>query len=60
MLLGAVCSQVDLYSLGVVCFELWHPFSTAMERHIHLLNLREGRIPEAWEAANPGIARLVR
>ncbi|MCD7468236.1 hypothetical protein HAX54_006237 [Datura stramonium] len=26
--------KADMYSLGVVFFELWHPFDTAMERHI--------------------------
>ncbi|KAF8070961.1 GCN2 [Scenedesmus sp. PABB004] len=53
--------KVDMYSLGVVVFELWHPFSTAMERAVLLRELREaGKLPPAWEAAHPQVARLVR
>jgi len=52
---------VDLFSLGVVAFELWHPFSTGMERALLLRDLREGaRLPEAWERAHPVVARLIR
>ena len=29
-----------MYSLGVVLFELWHPFSTAMERIVILSELK--------------------
>lgn len=54
-------AQVDLYSLGVVVFEMWHPFSTAMERAVLLRELREaGKLPPAWEAAHPQVARLIR
>lgn len=50
-----------MYSLGVLVFELWHPFSTGMERVVLLRELREaGRLPSAWEAAHPQVARLVR
>lgn len=53
--------QVDLYSLGVVVFEMWHPFSTGMERAVLLRELREaGKLPPAWEAAHPQVAALVR
>lgn len=57
-----VCVQVDLYSLGVVVFEMWSaPFSTAMERAVLLRELREaGKMPPGWEAAHPQVARLVR
>ena len=38
-----------MYSLGVVFFELWHPFGTAMERHVILTNLKlKGEIPIKW------------
>jgi hypothetical protein len=30
---------VDLFSLGVMTFELWHPFATAMERAVLLRDL---------------------
>jgi translation initiation factor 2-alpha kinase 4 len=45
----------------VVAFELWHPFSTGMERALLLRDLKEaGRLPEAWERAHPVVARLIR
>ncbi|KAK9811583.1 hypothetical protein WJX72_006503 [[Myrmecia] bisecta] len=53
--------KVDLYSLGVVAFELWHPFSTGMERAVLLRDLQEhGVMPADWEAANPQVAKLIR
>lgn len=40
-----------MYSLGVVFFELWHPFGTAMERHIILSDLKQkGNLPPLWVA----------
>lgn len=56
-----MCAQVDLYSLGVVAFELWHPFSTAMERAVVLRELVEkGAMPPGWAEAHPMVrpARL--
>lgn len=48
-------------SLGVVAFELWHPFSTGMERATLLHDLRDqGKMPQAWEAQHPQVARLIR
>ncbi len=53
--------QVDLFSLGIVVFELWHPFATLHERDILLRALREaGAMPTQWEATHPAIARLIR
>ncbi|KAJ3675400.1 hypothetical protein LUZ60_004442 [Juncus effusus] len=41
--------KVDMYSLGVIFFELWHPFATAMERHIVLSDLKlKGTAPNSW------------
>jgi translation initiation factor 2-alpha kinase 4 len=46
--------KVDLFSLGVVAFELWHPFATGMERAARLRELQErGALPPAWEAQHP-------
>ncbi|GJQ14356.1 hypothetical protein GpartN1_g6147.t1 [Galdieria partita] len=40
-------SKVDIYSLGIIAFELWHgPFETAMERHEVLMRLRETGSPD--------------
>ena len=52
---------MDLYSLGVVVFEMWHPFSTAMERVVLLRELREqGKLPAAWEKAHQQVAKTIR
>jgi hypothetical protein len=54
-------TQVDLYSLGVVVFELWQSFSTGMERAVLLRELRElGRLPDGWQERHPKVARLIR
>ena len=48
--------RVDIFSMGIVAFELWHPFSTGMERVTLLKDLQEhGALPAAWEAANPKV-----
>lgn len=40
-----------MYSLGIVFFELWHPFGTAMERQIVLSDLKQKReLPPSWVA----------
>eukprot|EP00249_Psilotum_nudum_P019722 c27388_g1_i1 orf=702-2933(-) len=52
--------KVDMYSLGVVLFELWHPFNTAMERHIILTDLkRKSTLPSNWATEFPQQAALV-
>ena len=55
-------AKVDLYSLGIMTFELWYPFATAMERAVLLRDLRErgGVMPAAFEAEHPTVARLIR
>ncbi|GLT96767.1 hypothetical protein SLE2022_143670 [Rubroshorea leprosula] len=53
--------KADMYSLGVVFFELWHPFETSMERHVVLSNLKQkGELPAAWVAEFPEQASLLR
>ncbi|RAL54983.1 hypothetical protein DM860_013679 [Cuscuta australis] len=53
--------KADMYSLGVVFFELWHPFDTAMERHVILSNLKQkGELPPAWVDEFPDQASLLR
>ncbi|KAH7681281.1 Non-specific serine/threonine protein kinase protein [Dioscorea alata] len=52
--------KVDMYSLGVVFFELWHPFATAMERHIVLSDLKlKGLPPPSWAIKFPDQAALL-
>ncbi|KAI6699187.1 hypothetical protein NL676_019306 [Syzygium grande] len=53
--------KADMYSLGVVFFELWHPFGTAMERQITLSDLKQkGNLPPLWVADFPEQATLLR
>ncbi|KAI8566990.1 hypothetical protein RHMOL_Rhmol02G0086400 [Rhododendron molle] len=53
--------KADMYSLGIVFFELWHPFGTAMERHIVLSDLKQkGELPAAWVTEFPDQASLLR
>ncbi|XP_028757179.1 eIF-2-alpha kinase GCN2 isoform X3 [Neltuma alba] len=53
--------KADMYSLGVVFFELWHPFATAMERHIVLSDLKQkGELPSPWVAEFPEQEALLR
>lgn len=50
-----------MYSLGIVFFELWHPFDTAMERHVVLFDLKlKGELPSGWVAEFPEQAALLR
>lgn len=54
-------AKVDLFSLGVMTFEVWHPFATAMERAVLLRDLREhGVMPAPFEARHPIVCRLIR
>ncbi|XP_057460394.1 eIF-2-alpha kinase GCN2 isoform X2 [Actinidia eriantha] len=53
--------KADMYSLGIVFFELWHPFGTAMERHVVLSDLKlKGELPAAWVSEFPDQASLLR
>ncbi|KAK4566735.1 hypothetical protein RGQ29_002837 [Quercus rubra] len=52
--------KADMYSLGIVFFELWHPFGTAMERHVVLNELKQkGQLPPAWVTEFPEQASLL-
>ncbi|XP_066288618.1 eukaryotic translation initiation factor 2-alpha kinase 1-like isoform X2 [Branchiostoma lanceolatum] len=37
-------SKSDMYSMGVILFELFHPFGTEMERAKSIQDVREGRV----------------
>lgn len=51
--------KVDIFSLGIVAFELWHPFATGMERVALLRDLQShGVMPAEWEAAHPQVRLL--
>ncbi|XP_050379641.1 LOW QUALITY PROTEIN: eIF-2-alpha kinase GCN2-like [Argentina anserina] len=53
--------KADMYSLGILFFELWHPFGTAMERHLVLSDLKQkGVLHAAWVSEFPEQASLLR
>ncbi|XP_070575189.1 eukaryotic translation initiation factor 2-alpha kinase 1-like isoform X2 [Ptychodera flava] len=56
-------NKSDMYSLGIILFELFHPFGTEMERVKCLSNLREGKIPniikQKWPKEYSVIQRLL-
>lgn len=45
--------KVDIYSLGIILFELLIPFSTEMERVIALTNLRKSIFPDNFSEQFP-------
>lgn len=50
-----------MYSLGVVLFELWYQFTTAMERYVVLNDLKTtGTLPSTWASEFESQAKLVR
>jgi serine/threonine protein kinase len=52
--------KTDIYSLGIICFELYHPFSTKMERAKILNDLRmHCRFPSYFVSKYPRVATFV-
>ncbi|XP_056392009.1 eukaryotic translation initiation factor 2-alpha kinase 1 [Hyla sarda] len=49
----------DMYSVGVILLELFHPFGTEMERNDVLRSLSSGIIPELFEAHWPVQSKYV-
>jgi serine/threonine protein kinase len=57
---SVLSTQTDMYSLGVILFEMFFVFGTAMERARVLSELRTRRsLPAGFEAEYPAVARLV-
>ncbi|XP_074599713.1 eukaryotic translation initiation factor 2-alpha kinase 3-like [Brevipalpus obovatus] len=53
-------NKVDIYSLGVILFEMLVSFDTEMERIKVLTNVREGFFPESFEKDHPKEHQLVK
>lgn len=51
--------QSDLYSIGVIAFELFQPFGTEMERVHTLGELRQGKIPNMLSKNWPLLAKYI-
>lgn len=52
--------KTDIFSLGLIFFEMLHPFSTRSERAIVLTNLRQGEIPQRMLEQYPDEMQLVK
>lgn len=53
--------KVDLYSLGIILFEMCHPITTGMERAEVLTALRiDMKFPSGFEKEHPTEAELIR
>ncbi|KAM9837375.1 eukaryotic translation initiation factor 2-alpha kinase 1 isoform 2-T2 [Aulostomus maculatus] len=52
-------SKSDMYSVGVLAFELFQPFGTEMERVQMLRDLREGKILESFCLRWPVLAKYI-
>eukprot|EP01132_Coremiostelium_polycephalum_P003965 gene3965-4959_t len=53
--------KVDMYSLGIIFFEMCHPFQTQMERSNTLRELRNDlKFPPGFEALKPDQASIIK
>ncbi|KAK3272557.1 hypothetical protein CYMTET_19157 [Cymbomonas tetramitiformis] len=53
-------SKLDLYSLGIIAFELLHPFTTGMERITVINGLRHSHaVPAELSSRHPAECRLI-
>eukprot|EP00118_Oscarella_pearsei_P019713 m.211029 g.211029 ORF g.211029 m.211029 type:complete len:167 (+) comp39749_c0_seq86:1452-1952(+) len=51
--------KADMFSLGIILAELFHPFTTSMERAIVLSRVRSGQIPDVFKASWPQQGQLL-
>jgi serine/threonine protein kinase len=52
--------KVDIFSLGIVVFELWNPFDTEMERFVTLKELREkSKLPDNFLKDHPDVGQFI-
>ena len=58
---GVICPKLDVYSLGVIAFELVYQFGTKSERSIVLDRLGKGIFPKEFETHEmaDGIIRML-
>lgn len=52
--------QSDMFSIGVLAFELFQPFGTEMERVRTLGDLKEGKIPDSFCHRWPLLAKYIK
>lgn len=51
--------KVDIYSLGIILFELFHPMATGMERADTLDKLKHGVFPNGFPEMYPKVSALI-
>ncbi|GAA5804158.1 hypothetical protein HPULCUR_009644 [Helicostylum pulchrum] len=51
--------KVDIYSLGIILFELFQPFTTGMERAESIENLKQGVFPSGFLEMYPKVSALI-
>ena len=51
--------RTDVYSLGIIFFELWHPFRSSFERIEQISKLKEGTVPGRFAESHPRQWRLI-
>eukprot|EP00094_Tigriopus_californicus_P006481 TCALIF_06241-PA protein Name:"Similar to EIF2AK1 Eukaryotic translation initiation factor 2-alpha kinase 1 (Macaca fascicularis)" AED:0.16 eAED:0.19 QI:0/0/0/0.66/0.8/0.83/6/0/705 len=56
---GIVNEKSDIYSVGIVLFELFHPFSTAMERSKAITQVRQDMVPEDLALKYPLVTKAI-
>ncbi|KAL9661371.1 hypothetical protein QQ045_026195 [Rhodiola kirilowii] len=58
--LGAKKNQkMDMYSLGIIWFELCNKFTTGTERAYEIKNVKNGVLPREWVDICPELAKLI-
>ncbi|KAI8348649.1 kinase-like domain-containing protein [Blakeslea trispora] len=51
--------KADIYSLGIILFELYHPFSSGMERAINIDQLKKHVFPETLAKKYPAVKEII-
>lgn len=56
-----VSFKSDIYSAGIICFEMCSMFKTGMERIVAIENLRDfGEIPQLVQDTHPEVSKLIK
>lgn len=53
-------NKCDVYSLGLILFEMLYPIKTGMEKHQTFFDLKQrAKVPESFELNYPGVTTLI-